>query len=552
MYGPTHHVVGATQLSEVNHLTRLFRTSTPDRSDITALLRFVRRDTTDSFTEVQQQSLIEAASVRLSTSVDCDGAMPVHGDMHGGQTCQTHLFTFNYYTDDQWSFFGGVAVFKRKFNMMSKAWLHWGLRFPSGPTYRRGLATILVASDLTATTTHAHLLFVEFTTEFKMLRDLIPGETNLKIFPSHASAFATLYPNLMKEVVDCRVDANLILEAATKELIPIKASNKQLPRKPSPTNASPSADSTPREQLMQGLSEMVVGRREPSVSPTVDRSPQAQSEGVNRPQTQPIQQPTLLALEGVSHDDEVSIVDKGDSHVVPSTVTDVKADPAQGRRARLDGMDCLVDGYLAAKLEINKKPAGATRGANKAVGIVAEGSQEEEGNSDEEEDSIVAEAPGKAKMKAEAKTKAAGKTKAAAKKAAAKTVATEAPPATITRPAAVDETSSSKFPRVDRTETVYFGGGRLHKAAGNMVRVYARTGDRGDKRCTFTDTASLNVAWEKACHVIANDPRPRLSSNIARQLSVDRHCTFFPQCIGRSTVHHFHRVYSTMAIQRAI
>ena len=62
--GPTHHAVGATQISEVSHLTRLFRPSTPDRADITALLRFVRSDTTNSFTEVQQLSLIEAASVR--------------------------------------------------------------------------------------------------------------------------------------------------------------------------------------------------------------------------------------------------------------------------------------------------------------------------------------------------------------------------------------------------------------------------------------------------------------------------------------------------------
>ena len=154
---------------------------------------------------------------------------------------------------------------------------------------------------------------------------------------------------------------------------------------------------------MQGLFEMVVGRREPSPSPTVDRRPQSESEGVNRFQTQPIQQPTPLALEGVSHDGGVSIADKGDSHVAPSTVTDVKADSAQGRRARLDDMYCLVDGYLAAKSDINKKPAGATSGAKKAAGIETEGSQEEEGSSDEEEEeSIVAKAPGKAKTKAEA------------------------------------------------------------------------------------------------------------------------------------------------------
>ena len=66
------------------------------------------------------------------------------------------------------------------------------------------------------------------------------------------------------------------------------------------------------------------------------------------------------------------------------------------------------------------------------------------------------------------------------------------------------------FPRVDQKESVYWGGGRLYKARGGMVRVYARAKDRKDKRFKFTDSASLNESWEKACSVIANDPRPVL------------------------------------------
>ena len=77
------------------------------------------------------------------------------------------------------------------------------------------------------------------------------------------------------------------------------------------------------------------------------------------------------------------------------------------------------------------------------------------------------------------------------------------------KPAAIDA-AVSKFPRVDEEKSVYWGGGRLYKAKGGMVRVYARTKDRKDKRFKFTDNASLNESWKKACSVIANDPRPVL------------------------------------------
>jgi hypothetical protein len=156
-------------------------------------------------------------------------------------------------------------------------------------------------------------------------------------------------------------------------------------------------------------------------------------------------------------------------------------------------MSALVGGYLDAKKTVAKR-AKATA---KKPACKPDGSSSDESSSDEAE-STVAQAPGTSKPKANV----------AAKKLAAKTVAAEAAPATIKRPAAVGKASPSKFPRVDEKVTVYFGGGRLYKAEGGMVRVYPRRGDRNDKRFSFTDKASLNVAWEKACHVIVNDPRP--------------------------------------------
>ena len=96
----------------------------------------------------------------------------------------------------------------------------------------------------------------------------------------------------------------------------------------------------------------------------------------------------------------------------------------------------------------------------------------------------------KAKTKAGAKTKPAAKkvaTKASTASAAAAAKAPAEPPATMKRPTAVGTTISSNFPRVDRKESVYWGGGRLYKAAGDMVRVYARESDRTDKRFNFKD-----------------------------------------------------------------
>ena len=78
------------------------------------------------------------------------------GDLHGGQKIQTHLFSFNYHTDEDWSYYGGTASLRLKFNRMSKTRLRWGLPFPSGPNFRIGIATIFVATEMNVTATHAH------------------------------------------------------------------------------------------------------------------------------------------------------------------------------------------------------------------------------------------------------------------------------------------------------------------------------------------------------------------------------------------------------------
>ena len=109
-----------------------------------------------------------------------------------------------------------------KFNKMSKVWKRWGLRFLSDPTYRIGLATIIVAASMTVTPGHAHELLEDSMSEFRMLRAITSGTATFKRFLSQASAFILVYPDRLAEVVDCRVDTSVIREGSTNEHIPIK------------------------------------------------------------------------------------------------------------------------------------------------------------------------------------------------------------------------------------------------------------------------------------------------------------------------------------------
>ena len=130
---------------------------------------------------------------------------------------------------------------------------------------------------------------------------------------------------------------------------------------------------------------------------------------------------------------------------------------------------------------------------------------DEDGDTSEDEDEVDDESEdGVVKAKPAAKTKAKAKEKP--KTASAASIGD---PDILKRPAAIAAASLGKFPRVDRNESVYWGGGRLYMASGSMVRVCAREKDRKDKRIKFTDGPSLLVAWEKACRVIATDDRPR-------------------------------------------
>ena len=178
-----------------------------------------------------------------------------------------------------------------------------------------------------------------------------------------------------------------------------------------------------------------------------------------------------------------------------------------------------------------------TKAAKKVVGIEQEVSHEEDRSEDDEEDDCDGESTKDRmrlmarieKSKAGAKAKSKSKKNASTASAAKKATAPAEPRATMKRPAAVVKESPSKFPlvdlkksvvvkhspskfpRVDLTKSVYWGGGRIYKAKGNMIRAYPRASDRNDKRFSIkgAGAASLQEAWVKGCNVINDDPRPR-------------------------------------------
>ena len=221
---------------------------------------------------------MEAATVRLSTTVVPDGVVHMQPDLYAAQKMQTHLYSYNYYSADQWAFWYSLATMIEKYKEMSRIWLSWGLVYPSGPTFRVGLATLIAASGEVATSTSAFKQMETFKIEFKAIRGARPAQGTLKTFPSHAPAFAMLHPNRLPSFVDCRVDENVITEHACKEHIPIKANNARLRLKTTPAEAGSAADAAP-QGLVADMLQYVLGRSPSSSPPPARRRSRSPSIG---------------------------------------------------------------------------------------------------------------------------------------------------------------------------------------------------------------------------------------------------------------------------------
>jgi hypothetical protein len=255
-----HHKSNVTiKNSELLHLSSLFRAEelapgAEARASMTELIQYIRTDNSGVFSEDERKNLMEAAVARLGGETSDD----ITSSMHGSQKSQTHLASHNYLTSEQWDFLQDeTKSLKLKQTYLSKVWLKWGLRFPSAPTFRSGLALLMVSSKCDSGDPVANFQHLEaFTTEFRKLRSLYPGEPSVKKFHEDPADFKKIHPTLLEEYVECRVNVADILETAHKRAIPCKRSNSSLAGSSSTRpSASPSSSSSPssRDSMMLNL-----------------------------------------------------------------------------------------------------------------------------------------------------------------------------------------------------------------------------------------------------------------------------------------------------------
>lgn len=272
--GPDHRNTTVATSTELLHLKNLFRTEelgSDCRSSIANLMKHIRSDTSGVFSEEDRTSLIETASSRLSSS----SSSPLASNLKGGQKCQTHDYTFNYYSDEMWTLLmdpNKSNEFKMK--SMAKTWLSWGLIFPSAPTFRSGVSTLMVATNLEAKPEQAKSLFNQFTTVFRNLRDVHrranPAAT-MKQFPETVAEFEAQYPNMVHNPAPCRIDVSSVQELSTPSSVPCRKNNSML-RSPTssshkPNSSAPVADSN--MSAIAALLDIVMNRTQ--AAPPADR-----------------------------------------------------------------------------------------------------------------------------------------------------------------------------------------------------------------------------------------------------------------------------------------
>lgn len=257
--GPDHRNTAVAISTELLHLKNLFRTEElgdDRRTSITNLMKHIRNDTSGVFSEEDRTSLIETASSRLSSS----SSSPLASDLKGGQKCQTHDYTFNYYSDEMWTLLmdpNKSMEFKMK--SMSKVWLSWGLVFPSAPTFRSGVSTLMVASNLEASPEQAKKFFNQFSTVFRSLRD-VHRRTNpaatMKQFPETAAEFEAQYPNMVHNPAPCRIDVSSVQELSTPSSVPCRKNNSML-RSATSDSHKPKSSATVADSNMSAIAALL-------------------------------------------------------------------------------------------------------------------------------------------------------------------------------------------------------------------------------------------------------------------------------------------------------
>ena len=296
-----------------------------DKTEATRLLQFLRTDDSGCFCDEEKTKLVEMVSNKLMCQGGGEAAEPSPEKQHGGQKNQNHDYSYNYYTDATWLFFGGDHSMRLKFKTLTKEWLKWGLRFPSAPTMRIGLATILVASNMDVTAQHAHALLMEFQTEFKACRETNLCTPTLKTFPARPEEFSSMFPNILENVVDCRVNVNSIRELSNKSHIPCRVNNRVIGKTPPKQIEKRDANENPKDTLLMTMLEMALGKRNIGATSGFSGSRAASP------------QPMLAISDRPSIDDE-------DEEPPETPKTD-----SCGRRNRLDDISKLVESHMKAK-----------------------------------------------------------------------------------------------------------------------------------------------------------------------------------------------------------
>jgi hypothetical protein len=525
--GSTHPSIQSGTATEVAHLKANFRDAAPDRDDVTKLMLHMGSHLDPGvFSDIQKSSLIEAATARLSVTVSANGMTVLQSDLHAGQKLQEHLWSYRYYSPGQWDDWFSTLPLKEKMKLMSRIWLLWGLAFPSGQTFRIGLATLFAAESRIISPEDAFVEVENFQKEFRIIRGVRPTKGTLKEFPPDPATYQMMYPEFLTSFVASRANEKIIEEWAVKEHIPIRNTNARLTGKTSAAKAgrvSGAARSGVDDRAMGDLLNFVLDRsKSPSTSPPPERRTPGTSSltppGGDAP-TPPTGLPVFrFADGGVVPGGASSGVDKTAEQVAPHVVDPSSPFPEveavsgpegkKKRRKELDHVDDILAQYYnaaAADNLLRKKPSSSKKSRKK---VAAEGSEEESDQQEEDDDELssVDEAPhkGKAAPKAASKaaSKAAGKAKAALKPG-------KAPPTIAKKPAGVASKASAEFPKIAKEGSVYWGGGRVYVYKGKIpaVRAYARVGDRKDRRFGFKDKASLTEAWRSACQVIVDDDR---------------------------------------------
>ena len=285
--GEHHAIIRQTQEGQVRHLVSVIRTAERDLEDGTSLLHALGTDDSGAFSEEQRVHL--SVVVSEAHMVDVMPTLPKAGAM--GKKPQTHRFTYNYYTEESWSVFCDQTVsLKTKYQRVSADWLYtFGIRVPSEPTYRIGLATVCVASTMQVSGRQAYDMLQEFKNEFRIKRDHhIGGAATLLTFPSQPIEYRNLFPTAYDAdmlPVPCRVDVNAIVQMAHPKCLACRSSNNII-RVPSSGLARSSTGGENRgnshNQLLIDMMQYVMGKDCDAGRCLDGRSPRAPSSASKR------------------------------------------------------------------------------------------------------------------------------------------------------------------------------------------------------------------------------------------------------------------------------